>query len=963
MKQDGCANKNKIAGYFYNDLSQEVYLLYNVRQTVERNASMMKKHILIGGIVLCIHLLYMPCAHGETPQYIVEEIQPDQSVSKIVETSNLAEASTAYEAHLSTSHNLVLRNAKRVLDMKYGVVLFKKSETCDYNVTYQTAQGDGYVNGCYGIDGAYLSTQNNHMVNFLISGAFGSTSEDDVTLLPIENAETVSIYQVKDQRLYHHIKTDMDDERYSNSILLGDAPDELTDGEYYSYDGHFFYAVRDDFSGFHDMIDDVRKQTNAHAINRTPYYNYYQYLTHRSTSDYRETDLNRYVQDELHIRRSLTTYRSIHTSSHGILTQSLFKDNMAAFLQYQDQLGVNAMMMLALSMNESAVGRSYLAFTRNNLFGHAAFDSAVEENASRYQSVSASVYSHALHYLQESYLNPDSFTWHGGYFGNKASGMNVSYASDPYWGEKAAQYFCRLDEALGKHAFQQETLGFVQGTKNVSVYASPNEDAKVLYETHGNKDFAFLILRQQGAWYQIQCDPSTDAYSYDFQKNVGYVKQSDIDYLNQEPKEKSIIRYPITFDAQDGKFENKASKVTLFIPAGQMPSILPPIKEGSLFMEWNQELSAAEKEITYTAQYASVKEAKLSKMPKQAYEVDEPLDVQDGVLSITLAQGAKKDIPLNSSMVSGFDFSKAGKQTLYVTYQGIQTSYDVEVSDVQKNKHEQLFETIQSLLHSYSIDDSMDADTKEQFLSVKEEIMKNKTPDLSLEAYRILDACIQKAYGFSLQVMISDDDSDMSVSGLGIATQLDPPSLFPQVLNFTFSKGIDKDHETLLKQVGEGNGYTLEYCFSLSANVNFHKAEIQDDLIISIKKPEETKLNNHYVVLRYQDGEVVQMITSQSNSYITFTTDKLGDYALISTPAASSSQGNDIIENNSVHTNGLNIFSLLIYIGCVLLFIILVIMTIIIRKKRKKASLKNSQKNNNEIQPHNTNTEHEHGSQ
>ena len=43
MKQDGCANKNKIAGYFYNDLSQEVYLLYNVRQTVERNASMMKK--------------------------------------------------------------------------------------------------------------------------------------------------------------------------------------------------------------------------------------------------------------------------------------------------------------------------------------------------------------------------------------------------------------------------------------------------------------------------------------------------------------------------------------------------------------------------------------------------------------------------------------------------------------------------------------------------------------------------------------------------------------------------------------------------------------------------------------------------------------------------------------------------------------------------------------------------------
>lgn len=920
----------------------------------------MKKHLFIGGIVFCIQLLFLPCAHGETPKYVVEEIQSDQRVSPIIETANLAEATAAYEAHLSSSHNLVLRKDQRVLDMKYGVVLFKKSETCDYNVTYQTAQGDGYVNGCYGIDGAYLSTQDNHMVNFLISGALGSTSDDDVTLLPIENAKAVSIYQVKDQRLYHHIKTEMEDERYSNSILLGDAPDELTDGEYYSYDGHFFYAVRDDFSGFHDMIDDVRKQTNAHAVNRTPYYNYYQYLSHRSTSAYREADLNQYIQDALHIQRSLTTYRSIHTSSHGILTQSLFKDNMAAFLQYQDQLGVNAMMMLALSMNESAVGRSYLAFTRNNLFGHAAFDSAVEENASRYHSVSASVYSHALHYLQESYLNPDSFTWHGGYFGNKASGMNVSYASDPYWGEKAAQYFCRLDEALGKHAFQQETLGFVHGTKNVRVYASPNEDAKVLYETHGYKDFAFLILKKHGAWYQIQCDPSIDMNSYDFQKNVGYVKQSDIDYLNHEPKENTILRYPITFDAQGGTFENKASKTTLFVPAGQLPSILPPVKKDALFMEWNQELSAAEKKTTYTAQYASVKDVVLSKMPKQAYEVDEPLDVQDGVLSITLAQGAKKDIPLNSSMVSGFDSSKAGKQILYVTYQGIQTSYDVEISDVQKNKHEQLLETIQSLLGVYSIHDPMDADTKEQFLSVKEEIMKNKTPDLSLEAYRLLDACMQKAYGFSLQVIISDDDSDMSVSGLGIATQLDPPSLLPQILNFSLSKGIDQEHETLLKQVGEGNGYTLEYCFSLSASVNFHKAEIQDDLIVSIKKPEETKLNNHYVVLCYQDGEVVQMITSQSDSYITFTTDKLGEYALVSTPAASSSQGNDIIENNSIHTNGLNIFSLLLYLGCILMFVVLVIVTIIIRKKRKKASIKNAQNNHTELQPRNTNADHEH---
>ena len=89
-------------------------------------------------------------------------------------------------------------------------------------------------------------------------------------------------------------------------------------------------------------------------------------------------------------------------------------------------------MMLSLAENESALGRSYLAYTRNNLFGHAAYDSAVEENASRYTSTAGSVYSHALHYLSNAYLNPSQFQFHGGFFGNKAGGMNVSYASDPY---------------------------------------------------------------------------------------------------------------------------------------------------------------------------------------------------------------------------------------------------------------------------------------------------------------------------------------------------------------------------------------------------------------------------------------------------------------------------------------------------------------------------------------------------
>ena len=56
-------------------------------------------------------------------------------------------------------------------------------------------------------------------------------------------------------------------------------------------------------------------------------------------------------------------------------------------------------MMLSLALNESASGRSALSYNRNNLFGHAAYDSDVEKNASRYLRVSDSIYAHAAHYL------------------------------------------------------------------------------------------------------------------------------------------------------------------------------------------------------------------------------------------------------------------------------------------------------------------------------------------------------------------------------------------------------------------------------------------------------------------------------------------------------------------------------------------------------------------------------------
>lgn len=55
------------------------------------------------------------------------------------------------------------------------------------------------------------------------------------------------------------------------------------------------------------------------------------------------------------------------------------------------------------------------------------------------------------------------------------------------------------------------------------------------------------------------------------------------------------------------------------------------------------------------------------------------LDVTGGKLTLKYSDGTTETINLSADMVSGFDNSKIGKQTLTITYSGKTTSYDVEI--------------------------------------------------------------------------------------------------------------------------------------------------------------------------------------------------------------------------------------------------------------------------------------------
>lgn len=68
----------------------------------------------------------------------------------------------------------------------------------------------------------------------------------------------------------------------------------------------------------------------------------------------------------------------------------------------------------------------------------------MQKSLPRYANVERSVYAH-MNTISARYSNPENKVYYGFIFGNKQSGMNVFYSSDPYWGEKA-YFYASLDQ-------------------------------------------------------------------------------------------------------------------------------------------------------------------------------------------------------------------------------------------------------------------------------------------------------------------------------------------------------------------------------------------------------------------------------------------------------------------------------------------------------------------------------------
>ena len=302
-------------------------------------------------------------------------------------------------------------------DIKYGVVNFKTKSDSGKNTSYtEVGTGyTGYTNGYYAADGAFLGyASNGTKVKFMLSGVVGLVDADEVEILDYEDedkVQSVNYYICKNGNIYHSITLNIRQPYYTSTAMVGKQQSYMKSNTvYYSYDGHYFYTT------YQKMIDDYKANTRKNSINASqPYYNYYQYVSSRTKTSFTASDINVYVKDYLD-----DLYNTRDTKMYNMGKY---------FIDYQNTYGAYALSSFGVAVNESAFGTSSIALSKNNLFGHNAVDSD-PGLANGYSSPQNSILDHDKYYVNLWYSTPKYSTYHGAFLGDKASGMNVSYASE-----------------------------------------------------------------------------------------------------------------------------------------------------------------------------------------------------------------------------------------------------------------------------------------------------------------------------------------------------------------------------------------------------------------------------------------------------------------------------------------------------------------------------------------------------
>ena len=348
---------------------------------------------------------------------------------------------------------------------------------------------------------------------------FSDVSNLEVSSRASKTVQSPSYYINKNGDLYHYISKDVTTANKYSSVIVGKAPTWMERNiKYYSYDGIYFY----------NHWSSIKANGDGSINKNNPFYNYYQYLPIRSKSNYTSINFDTY------------------TNNNGGIGGKLVEAG-KYFEAVQDKFGINGALQYAMGIHESGWGKSNLSINKNNLFGMNATDNNPYGNGLSFPSIESGINYHADRYLSWGYTDPltDS-RYFGSHVGNKGSGMNVKYASDPFWGEKISGWYYKIDKDSGMKDYDYYTIGIKQSYNVYNVRSNSSTSSSILYKTrhrhvsgkveylYNIRNYPVLIIGEDNGFYKIQSDTpiinGSAVYngSYDWVTSVGYITKDAI---------------------------------------------------------------------------------------------------------------------------------------------------------------------------------------------------------------------------------------------------------------------------------------------------------------------------------------------------------------------------------------------------------------------------------------------------
>lgn len=362
----------------------------------------------------------------------------------------------------------------------------------------------GGVDGAL-LDSSYSSAKGVYTAKVKIGNFTGWISQEAYEVVPITWVKSSSSYTVTNESIKHNYVNKIQETfTGSKGSIIGPKPDMLSPGTYYSYDGKYFYTDRT------TMIKDYKNGNYNNAVNKdNEYYNYYMYLSNHTRTSYSSQNIDEYIRNNMGISQDV--YGNASNGSNSRLYGK------GVFYYYaQEKYGVNAILSLSLSRNETSHGRSNLAINKNNGFGLNAVDTSPTESANWYASYASSILGYASKWITYGYAHPRDWRYFGPQFGDKWIGMNVKYASDTYWSEKMAAQYYSLDKAKGLQDYNFYQLGVV--TRQVNAMSDASNSSKFVYSYPEAEDAVVIIGEKQGeavegntTWYKVVSDLNIDS--------------------------------------------------------------------------------------------------------------------------------------------------------------------------------------------------------------------------------------------------------------------------------------------------------------------------------------------------------------------------------------------------------------------------------------------------------------------